>query len=62
MRSITEYFRLIHERDLLLEKLKNGYHPKGVKMELLAELRQIDKQLGVNSGIYNSSDFGKVNK
>jgi hypothetical protein len=59
--SISEYFRLIHERDLLLEELKK-HHPKSYKMQLLAELRDYDRLLEVDSGDYNSSDFGKVNK
>ena len=59
--SVSEYFRLIHERDLLLEKLKTSL-PKKDKEYYLQELRTIDKELRVDSGNYNSTDFGKVTK
>jgi len=60
--SVSEYFRGIVERDELLALLKKPTLSKASREHLLGELRKVDKELGVDSGNYNSSDFGKVTK
>lgn len=58
-RNASELQRLTEEREDLLNMIKNGYLSKGSKAYYLEELRKVDRQLGVDSGDYNSSSFGR---
>lgn len=54
----SELARLEEEREYHLGEVKNLMLSKATKAWHLEQLRTIERQLGVTSGDYNSSDFG----
>lgn len=55
----SEIQRLIEEREAYIKHIKDKHWSKAMKEEFVARLRLVDKQLGHDSGPYNSKDFPK---
>lgn len=49
--------RILEERDELLNNLKNKYATKSTKEKWLRELRQLERQMGIEGKNYNSNEF-----